>query len=74
MLDNSCDRVKNETVPYVNARIDMYTRSSIGHYSKQGRDAMLCWIFELDWKCDIDRALMINCKVDGKSRWCKKII
>lgn len=64
-LNNPFDRVRNETPPYVNARIDKYIQGSIQHYSGQDRDCILKRIFELDREWDIDRALMLNFAVVG---------
>ncbi|MEN6624482.1 MAG: hypothetical protein ABFD50_23410 [Smithella sp.] len=64
-LNNPFDRVRNETPPYVNARIDKYIQGSIQHYSGQDRDSVLKRIFELDREWDIDRALMLNFAVVG---------
>ena len=57
---NSFDRVRNETAPYVNERIDREIEGNIAHYSQLDDYAITKRIAELDHEWDIDRALMAN--------------
>jgi hypothetical protein len=59
------DRVRNQTAPYVNERIDRFTEGSIAYYSGQDDEVILRRIFELDNEWDIDRALMLNFAIAG---------
>jgi hypothetical protein len=61
------DRIRNETAPYVNRRIDRYTEGSIAYYSQQNRDEVIARIAELDKEWDLDRALMLIFSIAGGS-------
>jgi hypothetical protein len=47
-LCNSFDRVRNETPPYVNDRINKFTQGSIQLHAEHDRDSILKQPFELD--------------------------
>jgi hypothetical protein len=64
-FDAQGDRVREHTAPVVNRRIDRLTQSSIDACIREGRDAVVRRLAELDREWDIDRALMANFAVLG---------
>lgn len=59
------DRVRNRTAPYVNERIDRLTAANVEHVTRQGRDAVIARLADLDREWDVDRALMVNFALVG---------
>jgi hypothetical protein len=59
------DRVRQHTAPDINERIDRLTRATVEDVTKQGRDAMVRRIADLDHEWDVDRAMMVNFAVLG---------
>jgi hypothetical protein len=59
------DRVREHTAQVVNDRIDEKTLACVAAHVRQGRDAILRRLEELDHEWDIDRAMFVNFAVIG---------
>jgi hypothetical protein len=64
-LEQRFDRVRAHTPGPVNRRIDRTTEGTIASVTRQGRDAVLRRLAELDREWDVDRALMANFALVG---------
>jgi hypothetical protein len=59
------DRVREHTAQGVNRRIAERTRDRIEHVVREGRDAIVQRLEQLDREWDVDRALMVNFAIVG---------
>jgi hypothetical protein len=59
------DRVREHSAPSVNQRIAERTRDCIEHVAREGRDAIVQRLEQLDHEWDVDRALMVNFAIVG---------
>jgi hypothetical protein len=64
-LDAVVDRVRDHSAQHVNRRIVRETSAKVEQCIRQGRDAILARLAELDREWDIDRALMANFAIVG---------
>jgi hypothetical protein len=64
-LDQEADRVRDHSAQHVNRRIVREMNSTVEHCERQGRDAIVKRLAELDHEWDIDRILMANFAVVG---------
>jgi hypothetical protein len=64
-LDQEVDRVRDHSAQHVNRRIVREMNASVEHCVRQGRDATMKRLGELDHEWDIDRILMANFAVVG---------
>jgi hypothetical protein len=64
-LEREVDRVRDHSAHHVNRRIARTMNASVQHHIRQGRDAILKRLAELDREWDIDRVLMANFAVAG---------
>ena len=68
-LEQRVDRVREHTSPAVNRRIDLLAQASADLTIRQGRNAIVHRLAELDHEWDIDRALMANFALIGGSAY-----
>ena len=59
------DRVREHSAHSVNQRIAERTRDRIEHVVREGRDAIVRRLEQLDHEWDVDRALMVNFAIVG---------
>jgi hypothetical protein len=59
------DRVRSHTAPNVNARIDRLTASNVQSCIREGSEAIVRRLTELDAEWDVDRVLMVNFALAG---------
>lgn len=59
------DRVRDHSAHAVNRRIEQRMEADVDHVIRQGRDAIVRRLAELDREWDIDRVLMANFAVAG---------
>ena len=59
------DRIRDETAPYVNERIDREAEGRIAFLKNQGHDAIIKRLAELEREWDVDRAVMANFAIVG---------
>jgi hypothetical protein len=64
-LDQEVDRVRDHSAQHVNRRIVREMNVTVEHCVRQGRDALVKRLGELDHEWDIDRILMANFAVVG---------
>lgn len=64
-LEQPADRVRDHSAPIVNRRIDELTRNRIEHVVRDGREAIVRRLEQLDHEWDVDRALMVNFAIVG---------
>lgn len=64
-LDQEVDRVRDHTAQYVNRRIVRDMNASVEQCVRQGREAVMRRLGELDHEWDIDRILMANFAIAG---------
>jgi hypothetical protein len=64
-LEERFDRVRAHTPEPINRRIDRTTEGTVASVTRQGRDAVVRRLTELDREWDVDRALMANFAIVG---------
>lgn len=64
-LDRHADRVREHSAQHVNRRIARAIEKNVDHLTRQGRDAVMQRLGELDREWDIDRVLMANFAIVG---------
>ncbi len=64
-IDHAGDRVRRHTAAAPNERIEALTRFQVEDTVRQGRDAIVRRLAELEHEWDIDRVLMLNFAVVG---------
>lgn len=64
-LDRHRDRVREHSAHQVNRRVARKIEVNVEHFTRQGRDAVLQRLGELDREWDIDRVMMANFAVLG---------
>jgi hypothetical protein len=64
-LEQEVDRVRDHSAQHVNRRIIREMNASVEHCARQGRDAIMKRLGELDHEWDIDRVLMANFALVG---------
>jgi hypothetical protein len=58
-VDSRGDRVREHTAPVVNRRIDRATEAAVERCTREGREAVVRRLGELEREWDIDRALIV---------------
>jgi hypothetical protein len=64
-LDSQVDRVRDHTSQRVNQRITRAIQQSVDRCTREGRDAIITRLSELDREWDIDRVVMANFAIIG---------
>lgn len=64
-LDRHVDRVREHSAQHVNRRIARAIERNVEHLTRQGRDAVMQRLRDLDREWDIDRVLMANFAILG---------
>jgi hypothetical protein len=59
------DRVRSHTAPAVNERIDRLAAGNVDSCIREGREAVVRRLTQLDAEWDVDRALMVNFALAG---------